>query len=210
SFVTSDTVGGGVPARLGTSLAASDLDVGQGKGGGLFDRLQGETGADVEEVDRGDEPLVHRIVPLDVRYDDAHQVVHVAAHAVDLGHLGDVLYGPHELLVPGLAVIGGLQSHEYGRADVELAGVQQRDDSLDHALILQALNAAPAGRLRQADAFSDVGCGERTVFLQLLQDSSIELVHDTQVSQIAGFEQQCCASRRLFPADRNPVAGCRR
>ncbi len=43
-------------------------------------------------------------------------------------------------------MIGGLESHEHRRADVELAGIEQGDGLLDDPLFLQALDPPPAGR----------------------------------------------------------------
>jgi len=49
--------------------------------------------------------------------------------------------------------------HLFNDAEAELAGIGQRHGGLDHALVLQALDAPPAGCLRQPDLFGQLGGG---------------------------------------------------
>src|SRR5262245_52744892 len=58
--------------------------------GGVLDGLEREAGTDVLEFHRSYEALVDNVVGIDVRHDYAHQVIHIATHAVDLGHLGNI------------------------------------------------------------------------------------------------------------------------
>src|SRR6266853_1692259 len=66
------------------------------------------------------------------------------------------------------------------RADVERMRVQQRHGAPDDAVLLQLLDAPPARGLGQADAIGDLGGAQLAVTLQQLQDSGIQLVHETR------------------------------
>ncbi len=81
-------------------------------------------------------------------------------------------------------MIGRLEGHEDRRAHIHLAGIQQGDRLPDHPLLLEALDAAPAGRFRQPHAVRDVGGGECAVFLEQVQNFAIELIHDTASHQL--------------------------
>ncbi|MNO89927.1 hypothetical protein D3C76_814250 [compost metagenome] len=52
------------------------------------------------------------------------------------------------------------------RVQANLLAVQQGHLLADHPFFLQPLDAPPARRLRQADAFGDLGGGKRRLFLQ--------------------------------------------
>ena len=123
--------------------------------------------------------LVDRTVALDVRHDDAQQVIHLAAHAVDLDDLGDLIERVQKALVPGFAVIRRLHRHEHGRADIQLLRIEQGDRPADHTGFLQAANAPPARRLGQADALGDLGDTQGRIALQQVQDSAVYAIHET-------------------------------
>jgi hypothetical protein len=53
------------------------------------------------------------------------------------------------------------------------------DRLADDPLLLQLLNAPPAGRLGEPDAIGDLGGRELAVPLQQVQDFGIELIHAT-------------------------------
>jgi hypothetical protein len=53
-------------------------------------------------------------------------------------------------------VLGCPQRDEGGQADIDAAGIEQRHARLDDPLILQPLDAAPAGIARQPDAFAEI------------------------------------------------------
>jgi len=50
-------------------------------------------------------------------------------------------------------MLGRPQRDERGQADIDTASIEQRHARLDDALILQPLDAAPAGVARQSDPF---------------------------------------------------------
>src|SRR5690242_8911862 len=74
-------------SRWHFEVGSGQLDVVEWQGGGVLDGLQGEAGTDVLELHGRNQPLVDRIVGIDVGDDYPHQVVDIAAHPVDLGHL---------------------------------------------------------------------------------------------------------------------------
>ncbi|MCY1440807.1 hypothetical protein D9M71_570960 [compost metagenome] len=59
------------------------------------------------------------------------------------------------------------------RVQANLLAVQQGHLLADHPFFLQPLDAPPARRLRQADAFGDLGGGQRGFLLQQGEDSLI-------------------------------------
>src|SRR5205807_10139231 len=128
------------------------LDIAERQGGRVFDGFESETGAHVQKLHRRDEALVHNVVRVDIGDDDAHEIVDVTAHAMDLRHFRYVAHHAHELLEPFLTVIGGLERHEYRRADVQRACIEQRHRLFDDAVLLELLDTAPAGGLGEADA----------------------------------------------------------
>ena len=107
----------------------------------MLDALHGEGRADVGQLDGGDEALVDRVVAGDVGHHDAHQVVDVAAHAVELDDLGDGGDRGGERLEPGGVVLVGPDVDENGDAEVEFVGVQERDAAGDDAVALEPLDA---------------------------------------------------------------------
>src|SRR5947207_3033789 len=112
----------------------------------------------------------------------------------------------HEFLEPRLAVIAGLERHEHGRADIQRVRIEQRYRAADHPVLLQLLNAPPAGGFREADALGDLGGGQRAIALQELKNSGIQLVHETTRAASASNAQHCCAPGGGLPCLRNPVA----
>jgi hypothetical protein len=76
---------------------------------------------------------------------------------VALEHFRESPYSLRELSQAGLVVLHDLDLHEQLRAQAELGAIQQRDDACYVALILEALDTAPAWRLRQPDRFGDLG-----------------------------------------------------
>ncbi len=176
-IIRDNTTEGAATGKLHRS--SLELEVTQGQGGRVLDRLERETCAHVLELDRSDEALVDHVVGIDVGHHDTDEVVDIAAHAVDLGHLGDVAHRAHEALEPRLAVIAGLEGHEHRGADVERVCIQQRHPLADHPIGLQLLDAPPAGGLGESDAVGDLGGAQLTVALQQVQDFGIELIHET-------------------------------
>jgi len=59
------------------------------------------------------------------------------------------------------------------RVQPHFLAVQQGHLRADHPLFLQALDTPPAGRLRQAHAFGHLCAGQRSVFLQYLEDAAV-------------------------------------
>src|SRR6266702_3741688 len=96
-----------------------ELHVAQWERGGALDRLQCETGADVSKVDGIDESLVDRIICSDIWHLDAEQVVHLAAHTVDLGDFRHITRGRDKPVEPGLIVFGRPDHNEYCGAHIE-------------------------------------------------------------------------------------------
>src|SRR6202011_2009238 len=121
--------------------------------------------------------FVDDVIGVDVGDNYSHQVVDIAAHTVDLRDLGNVPDGLDELVEPRFAVIRGLQRDEYGRSQVQGPGIEQGDCLLDDPFFFQPFDAAPTGCLGQADTVGELRSGEAAVFLELLQNLYIELIH---------------------------------
>src|SRR5579862_359790 len=157
-----------------------DPGVAQWQRSARLERLEHEACAHVLEFHRVDQPLVDDVICIDVGNDDADQVIDIAAHAVDLGHLLNLPYRAHELLEPPFAVIAGLESHEHRRAHIERVRIEQCDRAPDDTVALKLLNAPPARGFGQPDAIADLGGGELGVALQQIQNPGIELIHGIQ------------------------------
>ena len=75
-------------------------------------------------------------------------------------------------------MLRGFQGDEDCGAKVERTRIEEGDRLPDDPIVLQALDAPPAGGLGQADAVGDGGRGQRTILLQQVQNSLVELVHN--------------------------------
>ncbi|MCY1186363.1 hypothetical protein D9M68_744640 [compost metagenome] len=90
-----------------------------------------------------------------------------------LQHLGKPAHGLGELGEVGAAVGVELDLGEHLGVEADLAPVQQGHLAADHPLVLQPLDAPPAGRLRQPDPLGDLGGGQAGVLLQQLENAFV-------------------------------------
>ena len=90
----------------------------------MLERLHDETRADVKEI-HGDELFVEPVIASHVAHHGLQQIVHLAAHAVALEDLRDVLDHPLKGLGPGLRVLVGLDQYVHREPKADLLGVYQ-------------------------------------------------------------------------------------
>ena len=106
--------------------------------------------------------------------DDAQDVVLAAGDGGALHHLGPLA----DRRLEPLQVLGGGQVQLDDGVDLEvqaqLGRVQQGDAAHDQPLVLQSLDAAPAGRGRQADPVRHVRDRQARVVLQDVQDAGVD------------------------------------
>ena len=133
-------------------------------------------GRDVGDVDLGDQALVEGVIGLDVGHHDAEQIIDLPGHPVELDDLGEIADHLGEALQPLVIVLVGGDGDEGGDAGVDLARIEERDAADDDALLLELLDAAPAGRGRQADPAADLGDRHGRVLLEDLQNLAIETI----------------------------------
>ena len=86
-----------------------------------------------------------------------------------------------------------LDRDEHGEPEADRLGTDQGDRALDDAVRAQALDPSPARRLRQADAGSDLGDGERGIFLKNGEDPAVGTI---QLSHASVLEETCCRGRQ--------------
>src|SRR5690606_17651700 len=140
------------------------LDLGDGDGGLDVDHA-GKLEQDVED---------ELLIPFERRREHLDENVHLAEQGMAFEDLGNVLDTADEV---GALLVGQrrhLQRREDEQRVAELLADDQRDLALDVALVLQPLQAAPAGRLREADALGELAGGERGILLDLFEDSKID------------------------------------
>src|SRR5665213_2243297 len=160
-------------SKIATSI---QFDVGERQGGCAFDRLECKACAHILERDACNEAFVDDVVGVDVRHHDAHEIIDIAAHPIDLGDLRDLAHRTDELLEPGGAMVGRLQRHENRGSDVDRARIKERHRLPDDAILLQLPDAPPARRLGKAHPIGNGGCGQRPVLLQEIQNFPVELI----------------------------------
>ena len=180
---------------------SAELHVAQGQGRRVLDGFERETGAHVFEFNRCNQAFVHQVIGVNVRDDDAHQVVYVAAHPVDFGDLGNVADGFDEFVEPRFAVVGGFQGDKDRGAEVQRPGIEQGHGLFDHSFFFQALDAAPARGLGQADAIRERRGSQAAILLEEFQNFTIQLIHATLLSEFRfsrNFVAQRVRGRRMF------------
>src|SRR5215217_3815391 len=101
------------------------------QGRGVFDLAHGKGGADIGQVNLADELLVEGVIGVDVGHHHAHQVIDVAAHAVELDDLGKLVDDAGKLAHPGFVMFVGLDRDEDGDADIDLDRVEHGNAALD-------------------------------------------------------------------------------
>ena len=113
------------------------------------------------------------LVLLDVVRDDAQVEVPLSGERAAIEHLGPVADRALEL-GERIAPLG-VEAHVHvdHHVEAERRAVEQGDPALDHAVLLELLDASPAGRIRKSELGRDVGCGLRAVPLQLVENAPI-------------------------------------
>src|SRR6202034_4893070 len=124
--------------------------------GGALRLDEGDDGADILDArqlhdDRENEVLE----PRDVRADDLHQNVHFSEDRIALENFGHGHYLSEEIGARLIAQTRHFHLREYLHFKAELLPVDNDHLRLDIAFRLQALNAAPAGGLRYANALGN-------------------------------------------------------
>src|SRR5262245_28917111 len=130
-----------------------------------LDLLHGKARGDVLERHARNQPLVERVVTLDVGHHHAQHVIDVAGHAIELHHLRHGAHLAGEPVEPLLRVVTGFDRDEDRYAEPEFLLINQRDALLDHALGFQALDALPARRRGEPDEIADLGDGAGGILL---------------------------------------------
>lgn len=159
--------------------------------------LEHEARAHVEHLHGADHFLVYRIVSANVRHHDSQQIVHIAAHAMQLGDFRYFLDRLGESIDPVDAMARGSNHHEDGGFQIHEFRIEQRHGAANDPALGQALNPAPARRLGQADFFTDLFGRERAVALEQCQDFAINSIHATKSSMKSAERNSVAHSRRL-------------
>ena len=154
-----------------------EVDVVERQRRGVLDLFHREAGTDLEYLDVARQLLVYRVVRRDVGHDDAQQIVDRPAHAVEIDDFGNAADDGPQLLEPFLVVPAGAQQHEHRHSDVQPGGVEESGPALDVALLLEALDAPPAGRGGQLDVPRDLGQRQVGVLLQQRKYLLVDPVH---------------------------------
>lgn len=102
------------------------------------------------------------------------QVIRAAGHGVALQHLRVADHRLLELVQVVAAMGRQLDIDEYRDAQAELFRVEQGDLALDQSFLLHAMDASPAGRLRQLHLLGDLGGREVGVVLQQAEDAAVD------------------------------------
>jgi hypothetical protein len=113
---------------------------------------------------------------LDVGHDDAQQIVHLPAHAVQLDHLRKILQRGVKAVEPVLRMVTGGDRDEHRHPGIDLLGVYDRHPALDHAELFELLDAAPARGGGKPDLLADFGHRERAVPLEDVEDLTVHSV----------------------------------
>ncbi|KEA10412.1 hypothetical protein BH78_16460 [Pseudomonas aeruginosa C1913C] len=145
-----------------------------GQGSGGFDFRQGDDGVHFLDARHRRQFLEEKaFVGFDIAGDDTQHEVHRAHQYVALQHLGKLVHRLGEI-GEVLAPMGvELDLGEYLGIQADLLAVEQGHLLADHPLLLQALDAPPAGRLGKSDALGDLGGGKRGFLLQQRKNTLI-------------------------------------
>jgi hypothetical protein len=109
-----------------------------------------------------------------IRRYHAQQIVRAASHEMAFKDLGTYLHGALESIQRLVAL--GAQGHldEELHGVTERAAVEARHVAGDQPGILKLLDAAMAGRRRQADTGTELGDRQTAIALQLGQDTAVQ------------------------------------
>src|SRR5690606_26062353 len=133
---------------------------------------------------------------LQVAHRHVQQVVHVAGQRMAGDHLVPAVDAVAERRDRSAVVVVQLHAHEGLQPQAEPLGLEQRPVSGDHALALEPLHPAQAGRRRQLHAFRQLGVGLPARALQLGKDEPVGPVEGDGRHQDSSrvCTQQHCAS----------------
>ncbi len=113
------------------------------------------------------------LVLLHVVRDDAQAEIPLASQRAAVEHFRPVANCALELRERIAALAREPDVHVDHDVETERLAVEQGDSLADHAVLLELLDAPPAGRIRQPEFGRDVRRGQRAVALQLVQDAPV-------------------------------------
>ena len=112
----------------------------------MFD---GEAGTHVRQLGYLDQPLVHRVVAMDIRYDNLEQVVDLAAHSVKLHDFRNISNAASKFVQPLRVMLRSFDGNKDSHPHAKFVGIAQSDPLLDHASLFKFLNSPPSWGWRQ-------------------------------------------------------------
>jgi len=125
----------------------------------------------------GDQLLVEAVVAGHAAADYLDEVVPISAYAVELRHFWQALHMLAKAVGPGLGMVAGADHDEHGQVQSQFDQIDLGPRAANDAAGVQALQPAPAGVLRQADAIGQLTLRQRAVLLQAGDNIQIKFVY---------------------------------